>query len=294
MTLPWRQVVDLSYNLIKSTNTNCTKPIILNLHGFLGSKNTFHVMNKVIKEQISTDIYTIDFRNHGKSPQSYPMTYEVMSNDLDHFIKNKIDPDMIKDRGINIIGFSMGAKVGLLNTVKSYNTHNIKKFVSIDMPPYVTPLYPTELTTSVELINEIDQGKIIIKPGSKRWREECLGMLGWYFGSGFLNVKENAKPNKTGHLKYYLPLHEFPSLLDDLKQWPVNLLPTKCSDTEVLFLRGLKSPMFSEDYSLLDEHFPNRKVVEFSAGHSLLFEQFDKASRVILDFLEDKDQTKPL
>lgn len=286
MTLPFRPVIDLSYNLIKSTAPHCTKPVIINLHGFLGSKNTFHELNRAIKKEINTDIYTLDLRNHGESPQCHPMSYEVLNNDLNHFIENKIDPKIISGRGINIIGFSMGAKVGLLNTIKSGRLHNIKKIVSIDMPPYFTPLLPAELTLYMQLIEEIHEGKIKIKPGSKNWKEECIGMLGRYFGAGFLNVKSNNKINGGEHIKYYLPIEEFPDILYDLKQWPNNLPPTKCNDARVLFLRGLNSPLFEDDYSLLDIHFPNRKIVEFSAGHSLLFEQFDKASKVIVDFLK--------
>lgn len=233
----------------------------------------------------------MDIRNHGKSPQSHPMFYEVLNNDLNYFIENRIDSKSVKERGLNIIGFSMGAKVGLLHAIKSHSLHNIKRIVSIDMPPYVTPLLPTELTAAMDLINDIHLGKIIIKPGSKTWREECVGMLGYYFASGFLNVKANTKPNKRGHLKYYLPIEEFPDILFDLKQWPVNLPKIKCDDTEVLFLRGMKSPLFEDDYSLLNEHFPRNKVVEFPCGHNILFEQFDKVSKVILDFLKGGELT---
>lgn len=294
MTLPYKQVVDLSYHLIKSTNANCAKPIIINLHGVLGSRRTFNILNKVIREEINTDIYSIDFRNHGDSPQCHPMNYEILNNDLNHFIKKTINPDVIKDRGIIFIGFSMGAKVGLINTIESYNKYNVKKVVSIDMPPYVTPTFPSILATNLGLIDKLDQGEIVIKAGTKTWKEECLKLLGSYFSSGFLDLHSNNKPNKLGHIKYYLPLREFPNLVDDMKHWPINLAPTKCTDTEVLFLRGLDSPVFSEDYSLLDKHFPNKKVVEFSTGHTLLFEEFPKASRVILDFLQDKKEAELL
>lgn len=286
MPLPFKRVINLSYSLIKSTTPNCTKPIIINLHGFLGSRNTFHELNRVIKKEVDTDIYTVDLRNHGKSPQCHPMSYEVLNNDLNHFIENEIDNKTILNRGINIIGFSMGAKVGLLNAIKANRLHNIKKIVSIDMPPYVTPLLPTELTLNLQLIKEIHEGKIKIKPGSKTWKEECIGMLGWYFGAGFINVKSNNKTNEGEHIRYYLPIEEFPNILYDLKQWPNNLPPIKCNETEVLFLRGLSSPLFTDDYSLLDVHFPNRRIVEFSTGHNLLFEQFDKVSKVIVDFLK--------
>lgn len=288
MPLPFKQVTDLSYSVLKSSTRHCTKPIIINLHGFLGSRNTFHELNRAIKKEIDTDIYTVDLRNHGKSPQCHPMTYEVLNNDLNHFIENEIGRKTILDRGINIIGFSMGAKVGLLNAIKSYRCHNIKKIVSIDMPPYVTPLLPTELTLNIQLIKEIHEGKIKIEPGSKTWKEECIGMLGWYFGAGFINVKSNDKENGDDHIRYYLPIEEFPNILCDLKQWPNNLPPVKDNETEVLFLRGLFSPLFTDDYSLLDVHFPYRRIIEFSAGHSLLFEQFNKASKVIVDFLKGK------
>lgn len=290
MPLPWKQVVDLSYHLIKSTNAHCAKPIIINLHGVLGSRRTFNILNKVIREEMNTDIYSIDFRNHGDSAQCLPLTYDVLNNDLSHFIEKTIDPDLIKDRGIIFIGFSMGAKVGLITTIESYNKFNVKKIVSIDMPPYFTPTFPSILATSLDKMDKIDQGEIVIKPGTKTWKEECIKLLGSYFSSGFLDLHSNNKPNKFGHIKYYLPLREFPSLVEDMKYWPENLPPTKCTDTEVLFLRGLDSPVFEDDYSLLDKHFPTRKVVEFATGHTLLFEEFPKASRVILDFLQDKKE----
>lgn len=288
MTLPFRSVVDLSYQLLRSNQVNCSKPIILNLHGFLGSRNTFHALNKVIQQDIGTDIYSIDIRNHGNSPQCHPMSYNVLVNDLTKFIETNIDLISIQRRGISIIGFSMGGKIGLLSSLNSRYKKFIKKIVSIDMPPYLTPMLPLELHSYMDLIKEINEGKIQIKPGTKTWKEECVGILGWYFGAGFLSVRSNNKCYRNNdHLKYYLPIEEFPTILEDLKQWPGKMIDASSCSSKVLFLRGLYSPLFNDDYSLLKKHFPDNKVIEFKSGHNVLFEQFEKASQEIITFLQD-------
>lgn len=41
-----------------------------------------------------------------------------ITNDLNHFIENEIDPEIISDGDIDIIVFYMCAKIGLLNKIK--------------------------------------------------------------------------------------------------------------------------------------------------------------------------------
>ncbi|CCK70106.1 putative hydrolase KNAG_0D03600 [Huiozyma naganishii CBS 8797] len=283
--LPTKPVVPLSFHHIKCRESVLKKqPIQINLHGFLGSKTMFHSLNKIVSREMATDIYTLDLRNHGDSPQAHPMTYETLTNDLIYFIKEKLDDKEVSDRGVDIVGFSMGAKVGLLAAIRLAQERIIKRIVSIDMPPYKTPVLPMELIQHMELIRNLHSGTMELKAGSKSWREECVGLLGWYFASGFLKVKGNAEPRS--HIKYFLPIEEFPDILEVLKDWPATTPSTQCVDTKVLFMRALYSPLFNADYKLLNKNFPKHQVKEFKTSHNLLFEDFENASTTIINFLK--------
>lgn len=275
----------LAYNQLKSLKS-CSNPIIVNLHGFLGDKSMFHKLNRLIQKEIDTDIINVDLRNHGDSFISNEMDYTLMTQDLIHFIEAKFNNVELQNRGLNFIGFSMGAKIAMLSALKLCENDIIKKIVSIDMPPYFTPTLPKELIDNMKLINLINQGKIKINSGTKSWKNELVDKVGWYFASGFFKNKKNQI--EGSHIKHYLPIEKFPTILNDLKEWPVisASMIQKCNNVDILFMKGKNSPLIQKNYSLLDKYFPNNKVIEFNTGHNVLFEEFDRASTTIINFLK--------
>ena len=81
------------------------KPLLI-LHGLFGSSDNWGSLGKKFAE--NNLVYLIDLRNHGRSPHSEEMSYDLMVDDL---------LELIQDENINspiILGHSMGGKAALL------------------------------------------------------------------------------------------------------------------------------------------------------------------------------------
>src|SRR5665213_4246564 len=75
------------------------------LHGLFGMLDNWHTLATRFGEQFQ--VWTLDLRNHGKSPHSDEFSYPVMAKDLEEFYaQNNI-------RVANVLGHSMGGKVAM-------------------------------------------------------------------------------------------------------------------------------------------------------------------------------------
>jgi esterase len=79
------------------------KPLII-LHGFLGSLDNWHTLAGEWGKN-GFEVYTIDLRNHGKSPHTEYHSIDLMVEDLKDFIQQQ------NLSTANLLGHSMGGKV---------------------------------------------------------------------------------------------------------------------------------------------------------------------------------------
>ena len=78
-------------------------PLVIILHGLFGSARNWTLHAKALSE--SHRICTADLRNHGLSPWSSAMSYEVMAEDIVELIYH------LEETSACIVGHSMGGKV---------------------------------------------------------------------------------------------------------------------------------------------------------------------------------------
>jgi len=100
-------------------------PPLIILHGLLGSLDNWHTLAKKFGEEYS--VYTIDQRNHGKSPNSEHLSYHLMADDLYEFMQ---DQQLTSAR---FIGHSMGAKTAMQFALN--HTGMAEQLVLVDMHP---------------------------------------------------------------------------------------------------------------------------------------------------------------
>lgn len=113
--------ITLSY--IKEGNGN---PIIL-LHG---NGEDRHIFDELIdKLKIKFTVYAIDSRNHGNSTKSEDYSYETMAEDIHQFIEK------LELRNVSLIGFSDGAILGLLITLKYPLTFKKMALLGVNLKP---------------------------------------------------------------------------------------------------------------------------------------------------------------
>jgi pimeloyl-ACP methyl ester carboxylesterase len=98
---------------------------ILILHGFLGSLDNWQTVAKHLSDHYT--VFTIDQRNHGRSPHSEEMDYHLLANDIVWFCTQHAL------QTVSIIGHSMGGKVAML--VALVHPGLIDKLVVVDIAP---------------------------------------------------------------------------------------------------------------------------------------------------------------
>ena len=133
------------------------EPVLI-LHGLMGSLDNWQTIAKKLAEN-EFAVYTIDLRNHGKSPHSIKFSYELMCEDL---------LDFFKEHGIeraSIIGHSMGGKVAMKFALTHPNF--IQKLIVVDIAPVS---YPDKHNIVFQALNHASAASAVS-------REEVLGKL---------------------------------------------------------------------------------------------------------------------
>lgn len=103
-------------------------PLIV-LHGFLGSLENWQSMSKRLAALYK--VYSVDLRNHGRSPHSRTMNYPVMAQDVREFIDGQgLAPPML-------MGHSMGGKVAM--QLATQHPDEIENLIVVDIAPRAYP-----------------------------------------------------------------------------------------------------------------------------------------------------------
>ncbi|XP_065550721.1 sn-1-specific diacylglycerol lipase ABHD11 isoform X2 [Lathamus discolor] len=104
-------------------------PLVL-LHGLFGSRANLHAVAKALVRGGSGTVLTLDARNHGSSPHSPVMTYEVMSLDVQHLLTRLGITKCI------LLGHSMGGKTAM--TLALQRPDLVERLISVDIGPTST------------------------------------------------------------------------------------------------------------------------------------------------------------
>ena len=80
-------------------------PLVI-LHGLFGSGSNWRTFANKFAD--TYQIWTVDLRNHGNSPHSKQMNYEVMASDIFRFL------DDHQLQTVTLLGHSMGGKTAML------------------------------------------------------------------------------------------------------------------------------------------------------------------------------------
>lgn len=112
---------------------NHAQPIVVHVHGAFGSAVDFQYQSKKLANSFQTMVYSVDLRNHGESPRALPYDNWTLTNDLVSLINTVSHQN--GNKKVDLIGFSLGAKLALLAGFQKKAQTVINKIVSIDMPP---------------------------------------------------------------------------------------------------------------------------------------------------------------
>ncbi|KAA8493792.1 Abhydrolase domain-containing protein [Porphyridium purpureum] len=120
-------------------------PMIM-IHGLLASSGTYRSTLKRPEFASTRDVYALDMRNHGGSPQVAEMSYEAMVRDVEEFMDSEGIPRAI------VMGHSMGGKVSSMLALE--HPERVAGLVLVDIVPKLydtTPL--SKVTQAIALVD---------------------------------------------------------------------------------------------------------------------------------------------
>ena len=227
-----------------------TGEAIFILHGIFGMLDNWHNIAKVLADHYV--VYTIDARNHGKSPHSDEMSYQLMAEDV---------IELANDLGINqfiLLGHSMGGKTAMWAAHQF--PERISKLIVADIAPKT---YVAGHTPYFKALKEIQWSTL----QSRKDIDDAL--LSYEQNMGIrLFLAKNIERNENGvfELKCNISAIEnaYPEVIGALNFSQTNTIPT-------LFILGENSNYLrEEDKPYIESYFKNVTYQTVSkAGHWL-------------------------
>ncbi|QEU61180.1 hypothetical protein KDRO_E00520 [Kluyveromyces lactis] len=298
--LPHKEVIDMAFDLhlpersvIGKLPYHSPEPIIF-FHGLLGSKRNYKHDCKKLATALQTPVYTVDVRNHGSSEHALPFNYGTLVNDLVHFIHQH------KLGKVNIIGYSLGAKVGMLACLK--HPELFSAACIIDNAPEPQPHIKAFLSTLIKsCVKLLDQGKVRVD--DKLWRHKASESLKRYLpNAGVRNYVLNNIIHNPRVVEYRSPVINYDDglihfknpvrhMLDcgvkDVADWPTEEVKDKKFLGPVNFIRATKSAFINPDsLKAINSFFPYNNIHEINATHFVLNERPQEYLRAVIDFFK--------
>src|SRR5262245_17246505 len=100
------------------------RPVVI-LHGLLGSADNWRSMSRRLGAHYQ--VSALDLRNHGRSPHSGILDYDVMVADVREFMEQQAL------RRIMLLGHSMGGKVAMQFAIDY--SEQVERLVIVDIAP---------------------------------------------------------------------------------------------------------------------------------------------------------------
>ena len=243
-----------------------TDPAVVILHGFLGSSDNWHGVAKALS--FDCTVYTLDQRNHGRSPHSAHFTYPDMVADLIEFL------DDVGLKSVVLLGHSMGGKTAMFAATS--HPERIWKLIVADMGVKRYSENPAEI---LDVLRQLPVEKL----ATRREADALLAQKISDLAVRQLLLKNLAR-KRDGRFFWRIPLQT-------LRAASRNILIALPDDARfegpVLFIRGEKSPYIrDEDVPEIRQHFPKMSLKTIpNAGHWLHVEAFDAFVQAVHRFI---------
>jgi len=253
--------MDLFYNRYGTDG-----PPLLILHGLLGANGNWHTLSRSAFQTVAT-VYTIDQRNHGRSPHTDRLDYPSMAADVKEFIEQH-------ELGrAHLLGHSMGGKTAMQAALTYPSV--VDRLIVVDMAPRAYTPRHTDLLDALARIDPSDyedrdaiDDALANDVPSWAIRQFLLKNLDY-------DGEEYAwKMNLDAIRRHY----------DDIN---AAVAEDRTFDGPALFVRGADSDYVSdEDWPDIRARFPNADLVTIEgAGHWVHADAPDALAETVTDFL---------
>jgi esterase len=237
------------------------------LHGFLGSLDNWHTL-ATEWGKAGLHVYTLDLRNHGKSPHTEHHSIQLMVDDLNDFMfQHHIS-------SATVLGHSMGGKVAMLFALQ-YPGLCTKLIVS-DMAPKA---YKRGHDDVFDAIFQVSLDKITTRKEAEEAMKPFLGDFGTrQFILKSLERTEEGKYEWKFNLK---------TLFQDYDEIIKSIEMKTTYDNPALFVKGeLSAYIKEEDMEKIYQLFPFATLESIgSAGHWIHADKPKEFFETVLNFV---------
>lgn len=244
-------------------------PLIV-LHGLFGSLSNWGWHCKQLAEHYA--VYGVDLRNHGDSPHSDDLDYQLMAEDVRQLMQQ------LGLESCYIVGHSMGGKVAM-QLALSY-PELLEKLVVVDIAPVA---YPADADGHMNVLAAIDA----VNLDAIKSRTEAEVTLGEYIAEEATRkfVLTNLVRSETGSFEWRLNKD---SIRKNYAALRAELVETESFPKPVLFVKGDLSPYIKAEHEAkIKALFPLASVkLIMDAGHWLHAEQPQALQLILLKFLQ--------
>lgn len=242
-------------------------PPMVVLHGLFGSARNWQTMARLLADDYR--VFTVDLRNHGRSPWAPTMTYPEMADDLETFCTGREAAPAV------MIGHSAGGKVAM--TLALRHPHLVEALVVVDIAPV---RYTHSFAAEVAAMRAVDLSRL-------QRRAQVEAALGEHLDDKALCrfLAQNVRRGENG-LQWRLNLDAIGAAMADLVDFPDQ--SDHSYPGRVLFVRGARSDYIGREHQ--DAIFTLFPQAEFAviedAGHRVHVDQPAAFLQCVRDFLD--------
>jgi esterase len=230
------------------------RPLII-LHGLFGSSDNW----RGVAKQLAThaQVIRVDLRNHGQSPHSDEMSYDLMADDVAELMAD------LKLEQVDVIGHSIGGKVAM--ALAARYPEKLRRLLVVDMAP---KWYPDRHSDIFEALLALDLSQF-----TKR-SEVDVALATTIADKGIRQFLLMNLALSDGKLQWRINLQGLSEHYSELLQ---AVCEGQVIEQPTLFLRGdLSNYIEQDDEVTIKQTFPNSDItIVEQAGHWIHAERPD-------------------
>jgi len=244
------------------------KPLII-LHGLLGCSDNWIFHGKKLADFFH--VYILDQMNHGNSPHTSDINYDLLSDDVFEFMNSN------KLSSINLMGHSMGGKVAMSFALK--HPHLVENLIILDIAPKDYSIQSR--------FDELIKAVVSLPLDTIKSRKEADSYLSTYISEpGVRNfILKNLKRRDLNNFFWKPNITLIATKMSEIYSWKDN---TFTCNANTLFIRGEKSDYVSNsDFLKIKKYFPNSSLEKIkNSGHWLHVDSPSEFYFLITKFLK--------